>query len=488
VVFDDQHHLLIRAINQMKRYSTIALAAAVAFAAGCKDNPSVNPIDAPTVDALGSGLTRTSLQQLATGAFAQDRANATGFAYVLEAEIWARDAYRIDPSEPRYVQETLGGNPDPGSFAGGGAWAGYYTAERAENNVILALANAPASQFSTAEVNASKGLLRTLKALAEWRVIEYHDTVGATIQTDDAALVGAIRCKTAVLAYVAALLDSANTDLVAAGASTVLPFTVPSGFGAALAGRNYAVVSNLILFNRGLKGKVDFYRALDRTNPTPALFTTAIAELTQALGGAAAGAVPTANFNFGPYYQWVAGGSENTINPISDSKVGLNPLVKDSVLAGDTRASKIVARTALSQFGLATSITYVGAVASTANQIVPLGILRDEELVLLRAQAEIEAGQLANAILDVNDVRTNYGLAATTFATTAAGRTAVLYEKRYSLLFEGPMRLDDLREYKQLNITFHRAEQATDPFNAALPITRGELNARSLSVNPACTA
>jgi hypothetical protein len=47
--------------------------------------------------------------------------------------------------------------------------------------------------------------------------------------------------------------------------------------------------------------------------------------------------------------------------------------------------------------------------------------------------------------------------------------------------------LDDLREYKLLNIAFHAKETTTDPFNAALPIPRGELNARSLTVNPACT-
>ena len=35
----------------MKRYSTIALAV-VLIAAGCKDNPITNPIDAPTVDCL----------------------------------------------------------------------------------------------------------------------------------------------------------------------------------------------------------------------------------------------------------------------------------------------------------------------------------------------------------------------------------------------------------------------------------------------------
>jgi hypothetical protein len=467
----------------MKRYSTIALALAVLATAACKDNPVANPIDNPTADALG-GLNHSTLQLLATGLLGQERANANVFSYIGEPGIWARDVYRIDASEPRFVQETLGGNPDPGSFSGSGSWNGYYTAQRAANTILGALAKAPPSEFTPAEASAIKGFTRTIKALEEWRVIEMHDSVGATIQTDDPFAVTAIRCKPAVLSYVAALLDSANTDLVAAGGATVLPFNLPGGF--TKFGRDYSTVANFILFNRGLKGKVDYYRAIDRTNPTPALFATAIAELTAALG-AGPGAVPAAHFSWGPYYTFVAGGSENTPNNISDSKVRLNPLVKDSIQAGDTRASKIVNTTVLTGFGLTSSITYSGATATTANQVAPLGILRDEELVLLRAQAEIEAGQLANAILDVNEVRTNYGLAPTTFATVSDGRNAVLYEKRYSLLFEGPMRADDLREYKMLSATFHRPETATDPFNAALPIPRGELNARSLTVNPACT-
>lgn len=469
----------------MKRYTTIVLAATALVAAGCKDNPVVNPIDNPTVGALSGSLTRVTLQQLATGLLAQDRASANVFAYAMEAGIFARDVYRIDASEPRFVQETLGGNPDPGSFAGGGAWAGYYTAIRAENTVIQLLASAPASQFSTAEVSAARGFIRTMKGLDYWRVIEMHDTVGTVIQGDDPAAVTDIRCKTAVLSYIAALLDSGNADFTAAGAATMVPFNLPSGFTGF--GRDYSVVSNLVKFNRGLKGKVDFYRGLDRKNPAPALFPTAIAELTAALGGAAAGAVPKADFIKGPYYKFVPGGSENTPNTISDSKVGLNPLVADSVQAGDTRASKIVPRSPTSGYGLATSITYIGAVATTANQAAPLGILRDEELVLLRAQAEIEAGQLANAILDINDVRTNYGLAPVAPADKTSAIDAVLYEKRYSFLFEGPQRLDDLREYGRLNATYLRKETATDPFNAALPVPRGELNARGLSTNPACT-
>ncbi len=467
----------------MKQYSTIALALALVATAACKDNPVANPIDNPTADALG-GLNHSTLQLLATGILGQDRANADVFSYLGEPGIWARDVYRIDASEPRFVQETLGGNPDPGSFSGSGSWNGYYTAIRASNTLLGALAKAPPSEFSTAEASAIKGFFRTVKALEEWRVIEVHDSVGATIQTDDPFAVTDIRCKAAVLTYVAALLDSANTDLVTAGGATAFPFVLPSGF--TNFGRNYSTVAPFILFNRALKGKVDYYRAIDRTNPTPALFATAIAELTAALG-AGPGAVPASHFSWGPYYTFVAGGSENTANVISDSKFRLNPLLKDSIQAGDTRASKIVTATVLTGFGLSSSITYSGATATTANQNAPLGILRDEELVLLRAQAEIEAGQLANAILDVNEVRTNYGLAPTTFATVSDGRNAVLYEKRYSLLFEGPMRADDLREYKMLSATFRRPETATDPFNAALPIPRGELNARSLTVNPACT-
>jgi hypothetical protein len=72
------------------------------------------------------------------------------------------------------------------------------------------------------------------------------------------------------------------------------------------------------------------------------------------------------------------------------------------------------------------------------------------------------------------------------FATKAQAISALLYEKRYSLLMEGPQRLVDLREYGRLNSTYLRKETATDPYNAAFPLSRPELNARGLQTNPAC--
>ncbi|MEO8193762.1 MAG: RagB/SusD family nutrient uptake outer membrane protein [Gemmatimonadales bacterium] len=464
----------------MKKYTTIALAVGALSLAACKDNAVVNPEDAPTVEALSGALTRGTLQQLATGVLAQDRAAVVGtFTHYVLSAIFARDVYRIDASEPRYVGETLAGQPDPGSFAGGGGWGQFYTATRAANNLLIALPGASTAEVSATEKAATAGFIKTIKALDYYRIAELRDTVGMAIQTDDPDEVTPIVCKTPALASIAALLDSALADLNTAGGATALPFVLPTGFTAF--GRNYRTVSNIILFNRALKGKVDFYRGLDRTNPQPALFNQAVTELTQALGGAAAGAVPASQFSVGPYYNFVPGGSEATANNRSDDKIGLNPAVKAGIEAADTRASKIVNRSAaLSGFGISTSITYVGAVPSTTNQSMPIGILRDEELVLLRAQAYIEAGNLPAATADINSVRTSYGLAALpTLASKEAARTAVLYEKRYSLLFEGPQRLVDLRGYGRLNAAFFPPETATDPYNAAFPIPRGEQDARN---------
>jgi hypothetical protein len=466
----------------------MALALGIAVA-GCKDNPASPPIDAPSSDGLSS-LTKTSLQKLLVGITGQDRLSFAGNGSIILPEIYARDVYRIDASESRYVTETLGGNPDPGSFAGGSGFAGYYTAIRAENNVLAALEGASTTNFTAAEIAATRGFVRTMKALDYYRLIETRDTIGVPIQSLNKDEVTPIRCKPAVMTYIAALLDSANADFIAAGPTTRLPSPTTSGPlpGGFSTNRDYNVVSNLILFNRGLKGKVDFYRALERTSPQPTLFATAITELTQALEGKGPGLVPAAQMSKGIYYNFPA--ADQFANPISDAKIGLNPKVADSIQAGDTRSSKIVPRATLTGNGLTTSITYIGAVASSANQAAPIPMLKDEELVLLRAQAYIENNQLAEALLDVNSVRTMYGLAPiASFPDKTTARKAVLYEKRFSLLFEGPQRLVDLRAYGYLNqATLGAAakELSTDPFNSAFPIPRAELNARGGSVG-ACT-
>ncbi|MEO8577919.1 MAG: RagB/SusD family nutrient uptake outer membrane protein [Gemmatimonadales bacterium] len=474
----------------MMKYTTLAIALGSVALAGCKDTTGTLPLDSPRIESLtGQPLLRSTLQTLATGVLAQDRSGVVGTpTYMILASIMGRTAIRLDASEPRYVGETLATNPDPGSFAGGGGFAGFYTAIRAANSLLNALPGAADGAFTPAEGNATKGFIKTIQGLDYMRLIELRDTVGIPIQDAvDNDVLTAVSCKTPVLNFIGTLLDEANTDLTAAGAAS-LPFVLPSGF--TTHGRNYSTVANIQKFNRAVKGKVDVLRAIDRKAPSAARAADAITELTFALGGAAAGAVPSSTFSFGPYYHFVIGGSEATPNNVSDTRLRLNTLVKTGLEVGDTRGSKIISAgtIAAGSQGLlnSTNITCAFCGANTSNQERPLGILRDEELVLLRAQAYIETGNFVAATADINSVRTVYGLAPyATFATKAAAIAAVVYEKRYSLLMEGPQTWVDLREYGLL--TSMRKETATDPYNAAFPISRPELNARQLTVNPACT-
>ena len=122
------------------RTQLIALTAGLALAAGCVDKTIVYPEGTPTVDALAGDLTAAGVQTLALGVLAADRALVRGdLTYLTITSIYARDAYRIDPNEPRYVSETLGGQPDPGSFAGGGGWTNGFVAIRAANSLLAAL-------------------------------------------------------------------------------------------------------------------------------------------------------------------------------------------------------------------------------------------------------------------------------------------------------------------------------------------------------------
>ncbi len=467
---------------------TLALAASLALVAGC-DTPNVTNENAPTVDALQGALTQAGVKTLALGVLASDRNLVSGFSYAVEPGIFARDGYRIDSNEPRYVNETLNGTPDPGSFSGSGGYGAGYTTVRAATTLLDALPGADKNSISDAQRNATAGLIQTIKALEYYRLLELRDTIGVVLQTSDVTFVPPLSCKKNVLDAIANLLDSANTSLAAAGTAS-LPFTLPTGFTAY--GRNYSSAANLVKLNRGLKGKVDVYRGLQHTSPTSGAFTAAIAELTQALGGAAAGAVSPTTYANGAYVTFVSGGTENTPNPLSDSKIGVNPKAQAALQAGDTRASKIMTRTAapvtLSGSGLTTNLTFIGSnTAVAANQTRPSAILRDEEAVLLRAQAYFEAGQFANGAADLNSVRTSYGLAAIAVpADITTARTALLYEKRYSLFFEGPQRLVDLRAYGLLKAGITPAELPGDPFNTALPIPKAESDARGGVLTVSC--
>ena len=89
-----------------------------------------------------------------------------------------------------------------------------------------------------------------------------------------------------------------------------------------------------------------------------------------------------------------------------------------------------------------------------ANPNAPIPIIKNEELILLRAEANIGTGALDAAIADLNLVRqSSGGLPPTTLTTSSPHADFVaelLYNRRYSLFFEYGHRWVDMRRYGRL--------------------------------------
>lgn len=477
---------------------TAALAAAGALGvAGCNQATSVQDLNNVPSTVLNGGLTATTLQLLVTGVLGQDRANQ-GFATTIYAETLARDVYNIDPSESRYITELLGAPIDPSAFTGGGAYTGNFVTVRTANTVLNNLSSV-SNVYSAGQLAAVRGLLRTLKAQSFYRVLELRGTNGTPIATDQdiTATPAPILCEQSALAAVSALLDTAETDLAEANAAgvTAFPVAIPAGFNQ---NGNFSTVQGFRAFARAFQGKVEVYRGIKAGAAGTANFTKALADFAGANALVPTYANATSDLTVGPYYVYGTQAGDLT-NPLAAGTIYLNPTVRvntlnngkagfDTLQTGDARGAKIATlTTARTRSG--TSTLYGQTVYTTANQSTPTPILRNDEVVLLRAQANIGLGNFAAAAADINAVRTVEGglPAIATPATADEAISAVLYEKRFSLLLLSTTRLQDLRSYGRLNSTYYPAARTGDTFQTQLPIPAGEANARAKSGGVACT-
>lgn len=466
---------------------SLALLAGLALAVpACKDSTSVGDLNNVSADALSAGLTKSSAGLLSVGLANASRVELDS-RYIVFSETMARDFYRLDNAENRYITELIGPSPaDYSAFTGGGAFTNMYVTIRAANTLLDGLTNA--SGMTAAEKSATAGFARTFKALSYYRVLETRDSLGIAIDVNHPidAPAAEFVCKPNALAAISALLDSAATDLAAAGSGD-FPFELPSGFS--LHG-DFTTPAAFLKFNRGLKGKVELYRALSRQKSTGA------AGLTAALTALNASFLsPTAPMNTGIYYTYTTAAGDQT-NPLADANIYLNPFVGSQIQAGDARASKIVVQkdkdgniVTKTLAGVSTTIKTPLTDPSGALSL-PIAVMKNAELLLLRAQVYIEQGNLALATADINTVRAaDGGLGPVAPATKAEAIAAVLYEKRYSLLGESAQRLVDLRAYGLLNASAGPGA-AGDLFQTTLPIPKRELDARNIvapaTITPAC--
>jgi hypothetical protein len=109
----------------------------------------------------------------------------------------------------------------------------------------------------------------------------------------------------------------------------------------------------------------------------------------------------------------------------------------------------------------------------------PIPLIKNEELILIRAEARAlgTPADLVGATADLNLVRTvSGGLAPIATVTAANAVDEILYNRRYSLLFEGGHRWIDTRRLNRL--TDLPIDAPDDKLNVRYPLPRAECDAR----------
>ena len=393
--------------------------------------------------------------------------------WILDAGILGREAYRFDGSDPRFISEFLNGPLDPGGGAfGGDHWIEEYNAILSANQLLDVIGTA--SRLTTAEQDATRGVVKTLKAYAFVMVLMGHEEDSIPIDVDRpiGAPPAPFVSNAAAFAYVSALLDSADTHLAAGG--TALPFALPPGF------TGFDDVAGFRRFNRAVKAAVEVYRGSLGCGAT--CYTTAKTLLES--GATFIDTSATANLAVGVYFDYSTnpGDAPNPLfqNPQTGENF-VNPRIKDSAETkattglDDRFTSKTVLRDTVTTENLTSYLGWVRYPATTAQ----IPFIKNEELILLRAEANNALTFPVLAANDVNYIRVKSGglapIAGLGAQTQAQILGAVLHERMYSLLYEGH-RWFDLRRTGRLGP--YLKDRATDAVFPTLPIPLDEVLAR----------
>ena len=391
---------------------------------GCETLNITNP-NAPSLESA-------SIQTL-VGGVETDMRNGLRF-YVEATMTLGREGYFFEPADPRFTGELLFGPIDAGGFLSQTPWATRYRVIATCNELLDRAPNLSAAAQAGVEAYA-----RTMRAYNLLMVLNYvdEDAQGRALRLNfDGDLSVAFASKEEAFDFIENDLNTANTSLGSAGSS--FTFKLSGGFA------GFDAPATFRQFNRALAARVAVYRGNfnDALTALQASFLDAGGDFSNGvfhIYSTAAGDLINPNFEVvdGAFVKLHAHQSFET-----DSEV-------NNVGVVDLRfSSKTFKRSPPDVFDELTSD--LAAIVAETN-VSPYPIIRNEELILLRAEANVGLGQFAAAETDMNIVRVAAGLGpfAAGSTTAANGLDRVLHEKRYSLFGEGH-RWVDMRRYGRL--------------------------------------
>ncbi|WP_291913799.1 RagB/SusD family nutrient uptake outer membrane protein [Chitinophaga sp. CB10] len=434
----------------MKNYSYYISLLLLLAMLGCRKGEIPN-LNNPTTGGIVINTSKSSLNNLVTGAESGMRRDIT--AYLDAVGIIGREIYRFSGSEPRYTTDLLGGGTkelDNNTFYLTNPWAGRYLVIR--QCMILLQAASGSKVITDAERKGYTGFAKTIIGYQLLLNLNMTNTNGIRIPNGDPTYIGPVITDVAQARDTILKFLQEGADDLAAG-SVIFPLS--EGFA------GFTDAAGLRRFNRAIAARVLIYSQK---------WANALAALNESffdLNGPLSRGV-------NHYYSTGGGDLSNplfiALGATGDVRV-VHPAYVTDILPGDTRISKAVLRSsAASQSGLSSNRDLW--IWKSLND--PVNIIRNEELILIYAEAKAQLNAIPDAIVAINRIRTFYGLPPYAGAVTQAALiNEILYQRRYSLLGEGH-RWVDLRRYGRLGSL--PKDRPDDDVWTQFPLPQNEVN------------
>ena len=332
----------------------------------------------------------------------------------------------IFDADPRNTGDLLGANGatlDNNSFYSSSVWAAKYRTIKNANILLEAIANT--TSIDAQDASGYRGFAQTVIAHQLLMLVKSYGR--ARVDVGDPTSPGPILQESEVLSSISSILDQALSDLSGAGSSFAFPLAGFSGFDSP---------STFSKFNRAVKSAALVYSG-DKSGALSALGASYLD-----LNG---------DLTIGPkhVYSLSSGDQANGLYKIVDNN-GDQIIVHNSFItdaeSGDSRVSNktIIRSDPTTQDGLnGTHQTKL-----YASNISSIDIIRNEELVLLYAEANIPANS-SEAVKALNIVRNAAGLSAYSGSTSESALVdELLKQRRYSFWCENH-RMYDLRRFNK---------------------------------------
>jgi starch-binding outer membrane protein, SusD/RagB family len=419
-----------------------ALAAGSLFACNPLQLDEIIDPNNPSVESVSNNASREQIQFLLTGLESRHRGYVTNVSQAWNT--FGREVWYLNGSDPRFQTDWLGQNgrvPDRSYFGfgatGGGSWASPYQAIKQADVLIAAAQNA--ATLSATDRSAIAGFAKTIKGYQFMIPANFVYQNGIRIDVADPLNPGPFVTYEAALDYIKTVLDEGDQDLSSAGGGN-FPLRLTPGFASfntnvALKQVNRAVAARLNAYRKDWQGVL-----------------TALQGSFMDLNG---------NLNAGPAHPY--GAPPDAFNPLYyvpnalvTTMIVVHPSVIRDATPGDLRvANKILERTAPPVTVSTDAGTLEGRYQDKrwASNTSAIPFIRNEELILLKAEAHANLGQTAEAVQAIDIIRNAAGIGPYTGATSQdALINEILYQRRYSLWAEPwGHRWIDARRYNKLN-------------------------------------